>query len=1174
MNNDNTSKIANIHNSIWVAASAGSGKTTVLVRRLLSLILNGVTLEKLVCLTYTKTGALEMKERILKALANWATADDDELENNLHETLGVKPTEEQRRRARVLFAKVLDNMDNLRIFTIHAFCQQLLVRFPLEAGITPNFQIIDDYQSKNLLRQVMEDLLLDDSNSSIQKSLKLILEKKNEDDFYEFMEYLVSKRKNFEMLRKFDYKNELKEQLNPAGLEEAELNKNFFMADRRNLFHICNLLEDRQFSGNKWDNLQSKILKMSGKIENLRNENLEEYLNIFLTKKREKRKNIVNNSEKLDECVANSSEILLEEQRRCYDYVQEKSNLSCFELSIATIDVVLEVIDRYGQLKSQRGLLDFNDLIVTTLKLLQDTEYAAWISYKLDSGIEHLLVDEAQDTSALQWEIVKCLTDDFFSGKGGNENPRSIFVVGDEKQSIFRFQDADPQMFRSMYDFYRDTTYNARSTFYRINLNYSFRSVATILNFVDAVFKNHSREISFMEANIRHNCLRNGTGLVELWPLISVEKVDRKPWSFNFDEDEEVKKQELLARYVVNKIVDLTSGNSYITDLSGQKRPIVPGDIMILVKSRNSRSRESPFLFYLLEQLNANAIANSGLDRIDLFGNLVVSDLISLLTFLVFPNDDLSLANIVKSPILGLTENDLYELCRHRTEKNITLFEAMKAIRQPSYDFLIDIYEKSRNVGIHKLCFYILEELDVRRAIINRFGADSNNVLNKFLDFIDVYEREKSHSLLSLLHFIENNSKNRISTGQIHSKNNQVRIMTVHGSKGLQAPIVFLADVNSAIDVGKEKIFWHRNSNNREIPICKINSDEDSNITKEIKKDAENELQAEYYRLLYVALTRAENQLYLCGLSGRNSGNKAAENGTEEGAGTNSSGGTWYELLKEAMEDLGARSMDFDYVSGEKKFLYGEFAMEDDTDNIPKDENRNVIKGIDGDAMGDGGKYENGREGENLSTGTNKMTTPNSEEQRILQHIRKYDAVPPKAIISPSQFFNYSDRDDILNAGETMAIVRGNAVHKLLEILPKTPRKNWNEIVNLYMDNSFSQLRKNDRDELKKNVFALLDEEKFRLFFSENSHGEVEIAGEVDGFLVSGRIDRLVLQEDRVSILDYKNTARDYKTVADLPKEYVKQLELYGKLIKKLYPQKSLDASILLVSTGRLIRVE
>ncbi|MDR2077908.1 MAG: double-strand break repair helicase AddA [Rickettsiales bacterium] len=1125
-------ELSDISSSIWVAASAGSGKTTILIGRLLCLILNDVDPSKIVCLTYTKTGAQEMKERIYESLSRWVTLDEEKLANEIRQISATTVvSSELLKRARNLFAKVIDNVDNLKIFTIHAFCQQLLSRFPMEAGIAHNFEVIDESKSLDLIRESIENLLNSwEIDHDIYKSLKLLIFEKNEEDFYGFINYLVSKRKNFELMEKFDYKNELRKILNIDDSDENRLIDQFNSRDRSSLLQLCDVLVKHSEGDRERREDEERLQKI---VEFIANANSREsYLDIFLTKKLKRRSLGSKFLKRLDNLLGTEKNIYIEEQEACYNFIQNLENVRNYNLTMAAIDVTLGIVRNYRKLKWERGLVDFDDLIITTLELLKNTEHSAWIGYKLDGEIEHILIDEAQDTSTLQWKIVESLADDFFTGIGSSKNPRSLFVVGDEKQSIFKFQDANPGMFSEKYHFYKNLIENCGGKLHRLNLRQSFRSVPTILSFVDEVFRDqkNAKKISAMDSTIEHHSSREGAGLVELWPLVDAETDEKESWKINFDNDAEVKKQEILARCIVEKIVALVQSDRVIVDRDGNYRKIAYGDIMILM-----RSRSRVFLSYLIKSLNRYGIPNSGLDRLNLFDHIVVQDFISLFTFILFQNDDLSLANIVKSPFLDMNEDDLYKICRYRTKNKITLFEALRDNFVEKYELLRRIIDKGYTLGIYEFCFYLLEECGFRAKILSRFNFDVNDILNKFLLFVQKYEDNNNSSLLSFVHFTAN-SKIEIKKDLEFNSTNYVRIMTIHASKGLQAPIVFIADSNSGVDLAREKIFWIDSGRGYEQPLYKTNSSTD--ILDEIRNSSEEELYSEYLRLFYVAITRAENELYLCGLAGRQ---VATNTDSEETARS-----TWYSISKLALDRLGAKEEEFEFYRSAnnknyKKFIYGEITKNKVQDNIICPE---------------------------------KDTEETGRVNEILGNMKKYTPTKPmKKVIFPSKFFSYRDRDTISAENHRDPLLKGKIIHKLLEVLPKVDCRNWDEISDSIINNPSWNSSLAIREEAKKTAIGLLTNTSFKEFFRENSKAEVPIVGEVDGFTVSGKIDRLSEFDDKILILDYKNTIKYYKNPENLPIEYKKQLELYKKLLEQLKPEKAIECYILLTNYGELLRI-
>ena len=1105
-----------INSSVWVSASAGSGKTTILTNRLLNMILNDVDISKIVCLTYTKTAAREMKERIYNSLSKWVTIQNNELEVELKNISNINITKEQIKKAKTLFAKTIDNIDNLKIFTIHSFCQQILSKFPIEAGITPNFEVIDEYQSKELISEAIDNILSYAKNDSyFYESVNLIIKEKNEDDFYDFINYLVSKRKNFELIgNDINYINNLKKLLNIQFETKEQLVKDFLEYNFDSILDVCDNIPKSKMTKTNIKNIE-KIKENIKKIKDNRyKDNIEklsliidDYIKIFLTEKNSKRVNFIYN--------------LNQEQDRCYLFQQNLINTKCYNLTLSSIEIIFKIIDNYKHLKEKKGVLDFNDLIIKTTQLLKNPNHSDWINYKLDSGIEHILIDEAQDTSVLQWEIIQCLTRDFFSGVNNHNNPRSIFAVGDEKQSIYSFQDASPEMFEKMHNFYKEIVEDSRNNFVKIGLKKSFRSLKTILDFVDAVFIGYENSISKLDNKIKHNETREGIGLVELWPLIDVAKTEeKKEWKINFNSDEETKKQELLAKYISDKIEELLESNRAIIDKEGKKRKIKCKDIMILVKNRNKI-----FLSYLIKDLNRKNITNSGLDKVNMFDEIIIKDIISLLTFILFKDDDLNLANIVKSPILSLTEEDLYKICRYRADNNINLLSSLEKLYPNKYKLLNSIIEKNKTLNIYDLCFYIFIKCDIKKNIVSRYGTDSVEIINKFLDFVYKYENKNNCSLLSFINFVINNTDE--IKKDFETSNNQVKIMTIHASKGLQSPIVFIVDANTTADNRKEEIIWCKNNNymsNEYINIPCYKTSEESEIIKNIKNNNLVNIFNEDLRLFYVALTRAENELYICGL-GKKSNKKS-----------------WYSISEEAMNHLNCKKSVFEFDNNLEKFVYGKY------------------------------NYLDNSLSETINNESNKNSDPYIIET-ILKNIKTYNYTNNKQkIISPSQYYNYIDRDKPAQ-NNINSIEKGKIIHKLLEILPKIDRSNWKNVMNIYKNN-IKNFTQSEISEISKIIFNILDNDNLKQFFSEKSNSEVNIVGEIDGNIVSGRIDRMVELEDKILILDYKNTLKNYKNSEELPKEYIRQLEIYKKLLERTNKNKPIECYILITSYGILIKVE
>jgi ATP-dependent helicase/nuclease subunit A len=849
-------------------------------------------------------------------------------------------------------------------------------------------------------------------------------------------------------------------------------------------------------------------MKKNGKIE--------DYFEVFLTKEMTPRKEI-----RFPKLIKENEEFLsnfLLEIKKVYELYQKLQNLDCYENTVNTIVLGSVIIDIYNALKSKRGLLDFDDLIISASNLLKNSEYSDWIKYKLDDKIEHILLDEAQDTSALQWQIVDSLTEDFFAGCGANKNPRSLFVVGDEKQSIFKFRGAAPELFDKKYFYYKNTIEN----FEKVNLDYSFRSAKNILNFVDKFFENGDfcKKISKISANIKHNVIRDSVdGLVEVWPLVNVDKQEAEPWSFRFTLEEETEREKVNAYNIARKIKGFFENKKQLTFKNGQKDYIKYSDIMVLVKKR-----AGSFLFFLIKYLNKFKIPNSGFDRFDLFDDIFLKDLLCLMYFCKFPYDDLNMANIVKSPILNLTEGDLFKICDFKNNNGCSLFDAMKNIYPTERILLDQIIKKADELCIYDFCFYVLENLGIKKLITGRSGERHAKIIDDFYSFVKKYENEESSDLMMFLDYVLNN-KNLVKKDFNSTKLDQIRIMTEHGAKGLQSPIVFICDSGDNINEKNNEdgnIFWYEGEEFN-FPFFKKHNK--SNILKDMTEKNKILQEEEKYRLFYVAITRAENELYICGID------RKRQNAKDEDKKNN-----FYDIALETLANMKCESKVFDFDNSLKKYCIGNEEGSDDLKigekNTEKEDYAEFIDRI-----------------KNVNISNEKME-----------------------IFNPSQFFKHNDRDKIFD-GVNVNIIRGLAAHKLLEVLPTTPKENREDVSNIYLNNLFKSLTEQDKITIKQRVEKILNDEKYSVFFDANSKAEVSVVGEVDGVNMSGQIDRLIELDDKVIILDYKNTRKDYDGRDNVPENYIKQLELYKKIVEKHYKDKTVECYILLTSFLKLIKV-
>jgi ATP-dependent helicase/nuclease subunit A len=864
---------SNPYNSVFVSASAGSGKTRVLTNRVLRLLLIGATPSKILCLTFTKVAATEMKKRIFDELENWVILPEDELQNRLLDLTKETPSSHQIKEARKLFTTLLDDNYGLQISTIHSFCQSIIKKFPIEAKISPNFEVIDEQKENQLLIQSRKILLKNAlSDENLAKQINLITSKLNEDSFLGITAEIIRKRQSL---------TELKEKyFNIEGIVE-EIWSNVYVTKIKTCSSSAifnNFIEDSNWQKNHLRDLcfsteiKSKEAIVSF-INNPEEDNLAEYLNVFLTTENEPRKTLT--TKPIEKIYPNAKDIMLLEQKRVVEFLEIFKSAKIAEATSSLLLAVDKIIEIYSQIKAKNGYLDYSDLIIKTNALLENSANRDWIKYKLDGAVEHILVDESQDTNHHQWNIIKAISEEFFAGLGAGDNLRTVFVVGDEKQSIYSFQGADPNIFADIFYYYQEKFNQAGQNFLNIELAASFRSMPAILNAVDKVFSKpqYASAISVLAKQIKHNPLKtNFEGKVELMPEVvgevvgdsenKADKEDKYRWKLDFTVDEEHNLQEILAENIAKKIKSFFDEEKF---LASKNRKIEYGDIMILLKERQSNLGN-----LLIKHLQKRQIKVSGSDKIDLKKNIIIADLLSVAKFILLPQDDLNLACLLKSPIINLSEEDIFELCLDKNQKESNLWQQMQDSSNPKIkekqQFLQDLITQNNLQAfcIYQFFTYLLIEKNGLELIELRFKGQAKDVVNQFLKICQNYQDNNIASSLEHFVFFILNSNSKIKIANHHNQN-QVYITTVHGAKGLEAPIVFIADAihSSQKQAGNDRrIFWDRKTN---LPFWSLSAKNDNDKIKQIKDEEKASAKQEYLRQLYVAMTRAEEELYIAG---------------------------------------------------------------------------------------------------------------------------------------------------------------------------------------------------------------------------------------------------------------------------------------------------------------------
>ncbi len=1138
--------------SIWVGASAGTGKTKVLTDRVLRLLLprddgrQATMPNRILCLTFTKGAANEMAVRINKTLSRWAVMDLGKLDNVLADLLGNTPSVEQLEAAQRLFADVIDCPGGLQIMTIHSFCQSVLGRFPLEADLPPNFTLLDETMSMDMMRVAQNYVLKlaskeDRSASPLGTAVNTLASELDEGSFSKAIGNICSER--HQLLKLLDrYKSvdgvyaAICEYYDIDQLTSPDDIKSSLCLDGNYNEQALRLASDAmlQDKGKNAPIYGSNILRwINGRYED-RVKGLEEYISTFLTSKGDVRSSGFPPKSAMDIYPA-CREVLQEEAQR---FIDAQEVIKCAKSAQITRDLLIvgyEVLQHYNKLKHDQGMLDFDDLILRTMDLLHGNTKSLsgidnnnlWIMYKLDQGLDHILVDEAQDTNPEQWRIIEALCEEFFSGQSSRSDIlRTSFTVGDVKQSIYSFQRAAPEEFKKMQGVFDKKINNAGMINSNVELDISFRSTASILRVVDNVFKDHELNKSVGGGDIIHNSFRAGqAGLVEIWPLIeNIEYKKSDFWTPPIKITNAQSGHGALASQVAQNIKNWIDSKEI---LSSYNRPIEAGDIMILVRSR------SGFIDQMVRALKSQDIPVSGADRMVLGNQIAVQDLFSLASFCLLPDDDLTLAEILKSPLLGWDEAELFSLSYNRKGtlwQEICNFdkgridaitghnEPIKCVdntkRLRAHDYLSRLIGRARYLGAYEFFSHILnmpcpaDKISGLRAISGRLGADAfdpidellNAALNFTYDHIDHLQVFLDHQM----------NKNTQIKREMDKSSGQVRIMTIHGSKGLQSPIVIMPDTvktSAAKKIGR--MLWG-DKTNLGIPLFSVRKDDDSKIYSDIYQSCKDLEEEEYYRLLYVAMTRAADRLYIAGYN-------AAKGVNED---------SWYFKVRAAIEN---------------------------DDNCIKLENGNLR--IENLQTGDPDKVEKYKD----------IKIADIELPSWVYLPSPEEPFPPRPLI-PSRPSSEDEEVAVspLVAMNNQRFRRGNITHKLLQFLPDFEVDNRRNAALKFVQKNACDLSSDMHESIVSEVMDILENPDFVPFFVQGSMAEVSVTGLMsDNRIVSGQIDRLVVGVDEIWIVDYKTNRPPPKDPKDIPLIYHKQMAAYKDSISAIYPKHKINCALL-----------
>jgi ATP-dependent helicase/nuclease subunit A len=1087
--------------SAWVSANAGTGKTYTLANRVTRLLLDGARPERILCLTYTKAAASEMAGRLFAQLGEWAMLDDDALAERVAAIGAPALDPEGLRNARRLFALALETPGGLKILTIHSFCQHVLARFPLEAGVQPSFRVLDDQTAHELGTQARASVLERAGNgeSLFAQAVTEIVTHADETKLEAVLESaLGSDRRKFErFLDKHGHdmaavagavrmshgigSHESYDSIVAGACAEMK-------AEAAQLREIVSWLS----AGTKTDADFAAALATA-----LESGTFDDFTRVFLTQTGDPRKklatkgSIAGNEARLEYLERVAARFIAAEQR-----CRAARAAALTEASLILADAVHR---EYAAAKRRHGVLDYDDLILETLRLLETREAAAWVLFKLDGGLDHILIDEGQDTSPEQWRIVQRLAEEFFAGSGAREEPaRTIFVVGDEKQSIFSFQGADPAQFEVQHDHFAERAGAKDGNFVTVKLSTSRRSAPEILQFVDEVFADDAARQGVTSGNapISHSAHRaTARGRVELWPTIKpTESPEMDPWRRPVDVPSPASPVVQLASDIAERIQKWTDGHSR---LPGHERPITPGDIMVLMP------RREPLASELIRQLKQRGIPVAGADRIRLTDQIAVMDLIALGRFALLPEDDLNLATVLRSPLAGFSDEMLLALSEAREG---TLWLALQQRRNelPAFEFAYTILSESLSRADFSPPFefyaHLLGARDMRKRLLARLGAEANDAIDEFLSLALAYEALNTPSLEGFLHWLGKGDaevKRDMDRGR-----NEVRVMTVHGAKGLEADIVVLPDTTTApMAPGRRGVLLYTDDG----VFFPLASARAPDVVEEAKEKIKQEALKEHRRLLYVALTRPRDRLHICGFEGK------------RGIQT----GSWYPQMQRAAQNIGNASTDAEGTA----YFVGAADIE-----------RAAAVGAEKKPV---------------------ILPAWSRQPPIEEHDRP-------GLIRPSQAAGGDEPKGVSPSGDRARFERGLLVHALLARLPDVAPDSRREAARAFLarrgvEGALAHV-------LVQETMAVLEHPDFAAVFAQDARAEIAIVADLPELgknaRVSGRLDRLAVEADAVLAVDFKTNRSAPSRAEDVPQLYLTQMTLYRAALSKIFPGRRITCAL------------
>jgi ATP-dependent helicase/nuclease subunit A len=1110
--------------SAWVSANAGSGKTYVLAQRTIRLLLGGVPPARILCLTFTKAAAAHMANQVLNTLREWTGLDDNALDERLA-ALDAEPASAARRAiARRLFATALETPGGLKVQTIHAFCDRVLHQFPFESRVPAGFIVLEEAGERDLLNRVRNEVLREAAEapaSQLGRAFAIAIAAASDQSLSEVFDEAVRARRNLGHLLASDGLARSKAAIAAAlGLSAED---SLASIERK-------IAEGDHLPKSQWADTAAKLQTMGGNAAR-RGSRLAEaaaaeggtaidfYLAVFFNDENEPRADSQFANAKLRAAHTELFDRLFKERARLEKLLEDRLAATALDRTHALNVIARAMIGRYEEMKRARGALDYDDLIAKTVDLMSD-QAAAWVHYKLDGGIDHILIDEAQDTNPEQWKIVERLAEEFFAGSGAKpDRVRTIFAVGDEKQSIFAFQGADPAGFHRMHVHFKKRVEDIGRRFHNGKLELSFRSVPGIVDAIDTIF---AREEAFRglskdpgEKRTLHHALRDDAPpRVEIWDPIApaAENEDELAWDAPLDARSETSPSMVVAQQIACAVKCWLAGEICISDpRTGAPRAPSAGDIIILVRQRG------PLFEAILRALKNAELPVAGADRLQLSEHIAVMDIAALCDALLLEGDDLALACALKSPLFGFDDDDLLRLAPGRAG---TLADALKQAGEKDARFAA----ADRNLAIWRAEARALRPFDflsrvlgrdgAREKILARLGKEAADALDELLAQALAYEETGTPSLQGFLAFLRRSASQVKRDLEVASA--AIRVMTVHGAKGLEAPIIMLADTTFVPHGRNDPWLLPLTEREDASPILAwgLSDKNDSRALAGARARVRQADEEEHRRLLYVALTRARDALIVCG----------CENSRHAKSGLPSE--TWYRLVRDALHN--------------------------ELEEVPNTE------------YGFGGVWRWRHKSAPRGPQTSSQTRPQGAAPAWLRRPTTIDWATPRrsAALAPSSALPKTSEAKSRVGLDPQR--RGILLHSLLQELPKFPAGLRHGEAMRFLARAASDLPDESRAKLAADSLAVLDHPEFAILFGPQSRGEVELFGRLLSSTGEDdrvrRIDRLVVMPDTILIADYKTDVRFPARSENAPETYLVQLARYRALLGEWMPKRVMRA--------------